>query len=64
LQKNKTYASNLSQLGIQDSTFNLKGIENKLWMEASSRQFMVYIGSDKNTFALNDEGLVQTIKQK
>jgi hypothetical protein len=64
LQKNKTYASNLSQLGIQDSTFDLKGFENKLWMEATSRQFMVYISNDQHTFSLNDEGLVQTIKQR
>jgi hypothetical protein len=63
-QKNKTYASNLAQLGIQDDTFVLKDVENKLWIEATSRQFMVYISSNQSTFALNDEGLVQTIKQK
>jgi hypothetical protein len=63
IQKNKTYASSLSQLGIQDVVFNIKGIENKLRMEATTRQFMVYIDSDESTFSLNDEGLVHVLKE-
>jgi hypothetical protein len=63
IQKNKTYATSLSQLGIQDVVFNIKGIENKLRMEATTRQFMVYIDSDESTFSLNDEGLVHVLKE-
>jgi len=63
IQKNKTYASSLSQLGIQDVVFNIKGIENKLRMEATTRQFMVYIDSDESTFSLNDEGLVHVLRE-
>lgn len=61
-QKNKSYASSLSQLGIQEETFEVKGLKNKLWMEATSRQFMVYISNDENTIALNNEGLVQMLR--
>lgn len=63
LQKNKSYATNLNQLGISESTFNVNGIQNKLWMEATSRQFMVYISNDQTSYSLNDEGLVHTLKQ-
>lgn len=61
-QKNKAYAKDLKDLGINDTTFNLDGKENKLWMEVTSRQFMVYISGDENTYAVNDEGLVQVIR--
>lgn len=63
LQKNKTYASSLSQLGIQDVVFNIKGIENKLRLEATNRQFMVYIDSGQSALSLNDEGLVHVLKE-
>lgn len=63
LQKNKSYASNLKQLGITESTFDVNGIQNKLWIEATSRQFMVYISNEQSSYSLNDEGLVHTLKQ-
>ncbi len=62
LQKNKTYATNLGQLGIQEAAFDIKGLQNKLWVEATSRQFMVYISNDQHTFSLNDEGLIHKLK--
>jgi hypothetical protein len=62
LRKNQTYASTLKELGINDSVFNVEGKENKLWMEATSRQFMVYINGVGNTYAVNDEGLVRMIR--
>jgi hypothetical protein len=61
-QNNKTYASDLSKLGIQETLFDVKGLENKLWMEATSRQFMVYISNNQHIFSLNDEGLVNKLK--
>lgn len=58
-QKHKAYASDLSKLGITELSFNVNGKQNKLWMEATSRQFMVYISSDEHVYSVNDEGLVQ-----
>ena len=62
-QKNNSYASNLSKLCINDLTFTIDGKENKLWMEATSRQFMVYINAGEDIYTLNDEGLVQLSKK-
>ncbi|MEO6290150.1 MAG: carbohydrate-binding family 9-like protein [Ginsengibacter sp.] len=61
-QKHHMYASKLKELGIYDNTFILENKENKLRMEATSRQFMVYISSDENIHTVNDEGLVQLTK--
>jgi len=62
-QKNNSYASDLNKLGINDLSFNIDGKDNKLWMEATSRQFMVYISSGEDIYTVNDEGLVQLLKQ-
>lgn len=62
-QKNNSYASELSKLGINDLTLTIDGKENKLWMEATSRQFMVYISAGEDIYTLNDEGLVQLSKK-
>lgn len=59
LRKHQTYAKNLTDLGIQETSFNVEGKNNKLWMEATSKQFMVYISSDAQVYSVNDEGLVQ-----
>lgn len=59
-QKNRSYAKELKDLGINDAEYNVEGKVNKLWMEATSRQFMVYIKGDETTYSVNDEGLVQT----
>lgn len=59
-QKNRSYAKDLKDLGINESEFKLEGKDNKLWMEATSRQFMVYINGNENMYSVNDEGLVQT----
>ena len=58
-QKNRTYARNLKDLGINETTFKVDAKDNKLWMEATSRQFMVYISADETTYSVNDEGLAQ-----
>ena len=58
-QRNKMYAKDLKELGITETNFKVEGKDNKLWMEATSRQFMVYISSDENAYSVNDEGLVQ-----
>ncbi len=58
-QKNRTYAKDLKDLGISETEFRLDGKDNKLSMEATSRQFMVYITGDGMTYSVNDEGLVQ-----
>lgn len=58
--KHKAYASDLGQLGINEPQFTLDGRAMQLWMEATSRQFMVYIRDDEHIYSVNDEGLVQT----
>ncbi|WP_411273838.1 carbohydrate-binding family 9-like protein [Daejeonella sp.] len=58
-QKNKSYAKDLKDLGISDLILEVDSRDNKLWMEATSGQFMVYISADENTYSVNDEGLVQ-----
>jgi hypothetical protein len=63
-QKNNAYASSLSKLGIDNLTFTIDGKENKLWMEATSRQFMVYISAGADVYTLNDEGLVHLLEKK
>ncbi len=58
-QKNRTYAKNLTDLGISETEFKVDGKDNKLWMEATSRQFMVYVSGGENSYSVDDEGLVQ-----
>ena len=58
-QKNRAYARDLKDLGISETTFKVDAKDNKLWMEATSRQFMVNISADETTYSVNDEGLVQ-----
>ena len=58
-QKNRVYARELKDLGINETTFKVDTKDNKLWMEATSRQFMVYISANEATYSVNDEGLVQ-----
>jgi hypothetical protein len=62
-QKHKVYASNLEKLGITQQIFPIEGKQNKLWMEAGTQQFMVFISSDEQVYSVNNEGLVQTRKQ-
>ena len=62
-QKNNSYASSLSKLGINNFTLLIDGKENKLWMEATSRQFMVYISASEDVYTLNDEGLVHLLEK-
>ena len=58
-RKNRAYARDLKDLGINETTFKVDAKDNKLWMEATSRQFMVYISADETTYSVNDEGLAQ-----
>jgi hypothetical protein len=41
----------------------IDGKENKLWMEATSRQFMIYISAGEDVYTLNDEGLVHLLEK-
>ena len=61
-QKNKTYARDLKDLGILELNPTIEDKNNKLWMEATSRQFMVYVASDETTYSVNDEGLIQVFR--
>lgn len=61
-RKNQAYATDLSELGLTETAFKVEGKENKLSMEATSRQFMEYISSDENVYSVNDEGWVQRRK--
>lgn len=58
-KKNRTYALHLKDLGINEINFNVDTKTNKLWMEATSQQFMVYISADETAYSVNDEGWVQ-----
>ena len=62
-QKNNSYASSLSKLGINNLKLLIDGKENKLWMEATSRQFMIYISAGEDVYTLNDEGLVHLLEK-
>jgi hypothetical protein len=63
-QKNKAYATDLGKLGIYKPDFQVGNKQNKLWMEATAHQFMVFISSDEQeVFSVNNEGLVQMKKK-
>lgn len=62
-QKHKVYASDLGKLGITQVIFPVEGKENKLWMEAGTQQFMVFISSGEQVYSVNNEGLVQMRRQ-
>ncbi len=62
-QKHKVYASDLGKLGVTQLIFPVEGKENKLWMEAGTHQFMVFISSDEQVYSVNNEGLVHMRKQ-
>ena len=61
--KNKDYDSSLQDLGMKADLVQVDGQQNRLSIEATSRQFSVYITDDKSTLTINDEGLVQVIKK-
>jgi hypothetical protein len=63
-QKNGTYATDLVKLGISELDFQIGNKPNRLWMEATTHQFMVFISSDEQeVFSVNNEGLVQMKKK-
>lgn len=62
-QKHGRYAGKLSELGIKDETLMIEGKKNRLSLEATGRQFTVYIIDEATTISLNDEGLVQHISK-
>ena len=63
-QKHGRYAATLKQLGIETADYTITGVHNKLKMEATSRQFMVYLSDGTNTFTINENGLVQKINAR
>jgi len=58
------YASSLVQLNITSTECNIDSAVNKLKLEATSRQFMVYITDSNATITLNQEGFVQKINAR
>ena len=56
--KNKKYASSLSELGITPTIFNIDGKQNTLSMEATGKQFFVTIQSSEGQVSINDQGQV------
>lgn len=62
-RKHKVYASDLGKLGVTELIFPVEGKENKLWMEAGTHQFMVFISGNEEVYSVNNEGLVQMRKQ-
>lgn len=61
-QKNGSYAKSLDNLGLSESEFEVEGIDCHLSMEATNRQFMVYLSAGGIKYSVNDEGLVQVMK--
>jgi hypothetical protein len=62
-QKNGAYAKDLGKLGISELVFKVGDKQNRLWMEAGTHQFMVFISTDEQeVFSVNNEGLVQVRK--
>lgn len=62
--KHGRYAVTLKQLGIGTTGYTVDGINNKLKLEATSRQFMVYLSDSTNTITINQDGLVQKINER
>jgi hypothetical protein len=58
----KKYAPTLKDLDIKSAVYHIDGISNKVSMEATSRQFSVYITDNNTTLSINDEGWVRPIK--
>ena len=61
--KHRKYATSLKNFGINTPGLQVDGDENILKMEATTRQFTIYISDDDNTLSINDEGFVQTLKK-
>ncbi|MBB1284348.1 carbohydrate-binding family 9-like protein [Flavisolibacter sp. BT320] len=62
--RHKKYAGTLQDLDIKENNIAVEGIMNRLQLEATSRQFSVYITDPETTLSINEEGLVQTIKNR
>jgi len=61
--KHRKYATSLKSFGIDTPGLQVDGDENILKMEATTRQFTIYISDDTSTLSINDEGFVQTLKK-
>ncbi|QMU28552.1 carbohydrate-binding family 9-like protein [Adhaeribacter radiodurans] len=63
-RKNRRYAASLSDLGIKNNQVKVDSQMNQIRLEANTYQFMAFIkGNDPVTYSLNQDGLVQTIKE-
>jgi hypothetical protein len=61
--KNGKYASSLQDLEVLTADVQVEGVSNRLHMEATTRQFCVYITDSKTTLSVNHDGLVQAVKK-
>ena len=62
-RKHNRYATNLKDLNIQSNKVAVEGVMNEIKVEATSRQFSVYMVDGKNTIVINEEGFVQVINK-
>jgi hypothetical protein len=62
--KNRKYATTLQDLGITEEQVEVDNTSNRLSMEATTRQFSVYITDHDTTLSINEEGLVQGFKKR
>ncbi len=62
--KHGHFATTLNELGITSSGHKMEGRKNSLKMEATSRQFMVYLSDSESTLTINENGLVQKINAR
>lgn len=56
------FAASLKDLDIATASLPVKGKTNVLKMEATSRQFTVYLTDNRSTFSINNDGLIQAVK--
>ncbi len=63
LATNKRYAATLEELGVRVPQVLIANRRHTVTMEATTRQFMVYIkGDDAITWSINNDGLVQPVR--
>jgi hypothetical protein len=60
-EKHGRYATTLKQLGITTGETVIDGKKNYITMEATGRQFMIYLSDKESKLTINENGLVQKI---
>lgn len=59
----RNYAKSLGELDINEAMIKIESKNNEINMEATGHQFTAYIFDQANRWSINDEGLIQKVKQ-